>query len=578
MSSFHESKPTRMYAYAALAPTENVEGIEEQLKRANDYRNRLVENERQRRERIQQVRREMFPLLAVLEERVVAADAAVEETRVAMKQLSAAQRRKVREAASIEELAVLKERRRLLAGELRVERERVKQDPALLQAWGSIEEEAKATVRRLRAECRCAWGTYLVTEQTIPHAGDAPKFKRYDGTGRLAVQIQASNPLSTDDLLRPNASDTRLQLRELRLHYHRAHSPSRGGLRSQFRACDMALRFRIGSNGRQPIWATVPFIMHRPLPTSAAVKWVYYCRYRQGQRLLCKVVFVLSQDEWPEKYQSGTQHSAGMDVGWRKVDDGLRVACWQGNDGKKGEIVIPQSRLKQWREVEEWQSQRDLLFNEVRGQLVQYLATTTNHVPEWMRTATVALSQWRSADRLARLVLRWRDQWHEGDTEMFITLNAWRDVDKRAEQHNTRLRQRVLAWRDQFYREKLQALAVQYQRLFVEKLRVTDMRRTPGPEEENGVVVRYRNAAAIGRLLELAVEVFGKERVRKCEAALTTLKHTECGHVNRGIDKTPVVMTCEGCGVEFDQDENAALNLLQAGLEEKEVETTARTA
>lgn len=569
---FHESKPSRMYAYAALAPTENIEAIEDQLRLACAYRNKLVENERRRREQIQEARRQLFPRIAALEQQVSAADAAIEQARTAMKQLSAQQRRRVRAEPDVQQLSDLKTRRKDLQTQLRGERERAKEDRTLLAAWSTIEEESKATIRRLRAGSSLYWASYLCVEQSVDHGGDAPRFQRYDGTGRLAVQIQLSKPLGTDELLpAPGRDDGDLleTARDTRLQLYRLQRK------------DVAMRFRIGSVGREPVWATVPFILHRPLPPGAQVKWVYFIRYRAGQRLRSKVVFVLSQDDWPVKHgvQEGRQaHSAGLDVNWRKTEAGLRVAVWHGSDGERGEIVILQDHLQQWADVEAVQAQRADAFNLAREQLVAHLRDTSESIPEWLCAQTATLAQWRSPARLSRLLICWRDQPFPGDEPIFHQLDVWRQSDKRLEQHQTRLRARTERRREYDYRLALQALATRYQTLFVEKLSVAELRRCPQPEEDNSVVVRYRNAAAIGRFLELAKEVFGKERLQKVEAALTTIQHAECGHVNRGIDKGPRLLTCERCGGEFDQDDNAAENLLRLGFALNAGAEAARTA
>jgi hypothetical protein len=570
-----------MFAYAALPPIENADLVEEQLRRAVVYRNNLVENERRRREQVQEVRRQLFPDLAEMERTLQQLDEEIAVLRTAMKATNAQRRRRVQPSEQVTALAELRLRQRTLRDACRAERDRTKEDPALLASWQVIEENAQAEVRRLRGTCGLAWGTYLVVEASVPHAGDPPRFQRYDGTGRLAVQIQATKPLTTDSVR--GDRDQRLQVTELPRKtdaIRHVADGQRAGHKLLYRwgASDVAVRFRVGSDeNRRPIWATFPVILHRPLPPGADVKWVYFIRRKMATSYRWQVVFVLSQDEWLAKQPAGVTGAAGLDVGWRKVEDGLRVAVWQGTDGRQGEIVIPQYRLDRWREVTEIQSARDLDFNAAKQTLQYHLRSTANVLPEWMREQAATLAQWRSPARLAGYVLRWRDERHAGDEVVFASLNDWRKRDKQAYQHQERLSARNQRWRDHFYREQLQALGSAYQRLFVERLNVSEMRRTPLPEEVNEVVVRHRNAAANGRLLALAGEIFEKN-VGRVPAAGTTLRHAGCGYVNRGIDKGPQWLLCEQCGVEFDQDYNAAANLLAAGLSGEDTGNAARTA
>lgn len=579
--AFHQSKPSRMYAYACLPPIENSDLVDEQLRLANSYRNNLVENERRRREQIQQARRERFPQLADLETALAAIDEEIAAARTAMKAASAQARRRVKPAEQIAALADLRGRQKTLREQYRAAREAANTDADLLAAWDAIGTAANDEVRRLRAACRLAWGTYLVVEASVPHQGDAPRFQRFDGTGRIAVQLQATQPLTTDGIYQDR--DQRLQLTALPDRTDAIREITGGQdlnhpLRDRWGKSDVALRLRIGTNeNRRAIWATFPIVMHRPLPPGAAVKWVYLIRRKRATAFVWQAVFVLSRDAWPAKQPKEAQGAAGMDVGWRKVEQGLRVATWTSDDGQKGAIVIPEERLELWREVERIQSDRDIHFNAAKMRLATFLGGNAP-LPEWMRAEAATLTHWRSPRRLAGYVLRWRDDRQLGDEAAFAALNGWRKRDKMAYQHQERLSLRNQRWRDQFYREALRDQGAGHRILYVEKLRVSDMRRVQQAEEDpNGVIVRYRNIAAIGRLLALAVEHFESNAV-KVDAALTTITHAGCGHVNRGIDKRPQWLTCEWCDVAFDQDENAAANLLALGLAANSDETAARTA
>lgn len=552
--AFHESKPARNYVYTAYAPTLNADLVDEQLRRATTYRNNLVEVERNRRQRNQQIRSAMFPDLAALEQERDDINAAIDGVRAEMKAASARARAKVRDPERTALIKTLQAQRKETAIRLAALREQVNTDLGLKERWKASEDEAAAERRRLRGTCGLQWGSYLICEQTVKITGEEPRFRGYDGTGRMAVQIQITKPLLAEQLM-DGYADTRVQL-----------------LPSPWGGNRCLLRFRIGSAGRAPVWTEIPIILSRPLPEGKMVKWVYLIAQRPSHRLpkrRWKVVFVLAATDdsaWDQKNTAPDNTHIAFDVNWRRVENGVRVATWRADDDTGGELVIPNRIIDIQNRVEEIQSERDIAFNIEKVVLGEYLRSKAGLLPDWLQTSAETLMQWRSQRRLAGLVSRWRSDRHPGDEGVFSRLEEWRKRDKHRYQHEERLRQRVQNWREWFYRTELLQLARRYQTAFVEKLNVAKMRRTPGPEKEDNVVVRYRNLASIGRLLQLIVKEYFTPL--KVEAKGTTTLHLACGHDNTGIDKGPRFLHCEGCGAEFDQDENAAQVIMQRGLAE----------
>jgi hypothetical protein len=181
----------KVYRYGCLPPVEGEDIVNEQLFRANRYKNRLVEIERRRRARIEEATAAVlgvqYPDLVRGEQEASARfdeiDRAIKRTR------QQSRSRKVPEemlrayeearAARREARARLREAKRLLrTGELRA-------------AIEAINEEARAEVRKARAESGLYWGTYLVVEQDadrMRRAPGTPHFRRFDGTGRLATR------------------------------------------------------------------------------------------------------------------------------------------------------------------------------------------------------------------------------------------------------------------------------------------------------------------------------------------------------------------------------------------------------
>jgi hypothetical protein len=226
--------PTRIYTYGALPPVEGVEAYEDQMLRAHRYRNGLVEIEQRRRKRIVQAQRahdRIGPVLDAIE----CLEAFVAESRAHMKQLRASQasldeQRGLREQieAALADLSVLRLIRAACKCVSRINGE-------LHQAYAEIEQQARDELKALRNSDEAPyWGTYLVVEKAAEQwrkAVDPPKFRRYDGSGRLAVQIQ--HGLEVAELL--SGEDTRLRLEPGR--------PRRPGQKVQDTYRTVALRY-----------------------------------------------------------------------------------------------------------------------------------------------------------------------------------------------------------------------------------------------------------------------------------------------------------------------------------------------
>lgn len=71
---------------------------------------------------------------------------------------------------------------------------------------------------------------------------------------------------------------------------------------------------------------TWPMIMHRPIPPDCRVKEVIITRRRVGGRWKWSASFMCARAAEPTPSPSTTTRIVGVDIGWRRVPDGLRVA------------------------------------------------------------------------------------------------------------------------------------------------------------------------------------------------------------------------------------------------------------
>jgi hypothetical protein len=386
-------------------------------------------------------------------------------------------------------------------------------------------------------------------------------FRRWTGDAKLAVQLQGGLPVAKA----LGGEDRRLRI-------------------EMFGNRSAVVYLRVGSEDREPVWCAVQCTLHRPMPEDAFIKWAYLIARRIGTHTEWSVQFVLSRDRWPRD-DAASEGSVGIDVGWRRVDDGLRVAYWTGSDGKEGELIIPHARLDAWKKIEHLQSIRDLHFNLMRDRLSDWLLAADD-LPDWLLERAKSLRQWRSAARLAALSIEWREQRfaadalpladaaeiaselrleaaHYGEPEgMFDLLEAWRKKDKHLFDWQAHQRAKLQRWRDDLYRNFAADLRRRYKSARIKACNWAQLMRKPAPEDKaNGALRKHMRTASVGRLLRLVADSMLVEKV----ATMATKQRCHaCGNLCEELNPK-ILHTCRHCGEVWDQDRNEALNLLESG-------------
>jgi hypothetical protein len=536
------------------------EHIDKQLGLCRLYRNKLIELERSRRAEVNKTRRALFPDYDQLQQEYDRASAEVDKLRDEVAKANQKARRKCVTKEQRAAIKVAADSRRSVYATLRERRQALWEDPTFKTKMQEIEERHALACKEARRWISNDKGlysySYIGVEESLKdlRKGPPPEFRKWDGSGRLCCQIQLGKtypfPMTWDRAC--SGLDSRLRVKQV------------DGKR-------WLVSVRLGSSGvgnREPVWVDCPIVLHRPLPEGSVIKWVYLLRRREGLRgnreagrvetvwgySLC---FVITRAEGYDKEDRAEAGSVAIDVGWRLVEDGLRVAYWVGSDGREGSLVIPSERLEYARKCRDLQSIRDQHFDEIKARLLEYVAGL-DEVPAWLAEGTAHLAQWRSKVKLLQLLDKW--QRHAGDGEIYEALVAWRRKELHLCRWETDQREKWGRWRKDFYRCFWARLRREYRRAVVENLNVSQMRRKAGPEEErDGGLIPYRNFASVGLLLSLATMDLVKR-----PAEYTTVTCHKCGKVC-DWDKAELRHTCEHCGADWDQDANACRNLLASG-------------
>ncbi|MGH7743859.1 MAG: hypothetical protein ACREQ5_03450 [Candidatus Dormibacteria bacterium] len=614
---FHDSDPSVVWLAHAKAPVVGAELVDEQIRSCHRYYNRLIEIERRRREEYEAARRLLFPKFEPRQAEYDRCDAELSDVRAEIRALHAKNKSRKTPPEKTQLVNRLKEARAISSARLKALRLEASKSLELKRLAEDGDNKANGARKAARASCGIYWGSYLGVERAVDQARYStkalPAFKPRSPGGTIGVQIQKglawSEIVGGDDLRVRFEPGPLIEGLGMRLGNDGNPLPLPSGKRKKL---DGKLWVRIGSDGREPVWAVFPCRMYRIPPDDCLVKWVHVDRIQRANASIWQVRFTVARKAgWSKPCaSSGT---VGVDLGWRLRPDGsLRVAYWVGSDGRKGELCLPPAILQRKQTNEELRSIRDKNFDELKLVLKRWFLAQSS-LPEFIAAPTpmvrggvpvvdtdgkaatwpsvlAAIHLWRSPARTELLYHRWRANRFAGDDEGFRLLEWWRNglpesmtqrgkhvPNEHGDLHLWRYecgtRIRMAKRRKNIYRCFARELARHYAVCHVEAIKMARLVRLPKPEEQapSGAVIEYRRLAAVAELTDclkhsgMAVEMM--------PAPNSTLTCPHCGFLNNWSDedRAMLLVTCIGCGRETDQDESAALYFLGGGVASGEV-------
>jgi hypothetical protein len=534
---------------------------------AHKYYNTLIEIEVNRRKAVDSA--QSLEAVASLTKEVESFTDQIEELRAQLQKTRQKKRSSAPgESADVrQQVAALSALRKEAYAKLNAAKSEARQNPKVQAAIAAANQSAAEAVKAARGATSLYWGSYLHVESAVESAAkktaypNLPRFKRWTGDGHLAVQLQGG--LSTADA---HKFDTRCWIDPVDPTAYVKGTPLRE------RKQHTVVHFRVGSEGksRAPLFADIPIKMHRPLPPGM-VKWVHLLRRRVADREQWFVQFVVHMEDTLR--EPCGQGSVGIDVGWRQKDEGgLRVAVLRDEYGKTEELALPAALLAKHEHVQGLQALRAVNFDKVKLDIVGWLSSK----PEGVDVQPQHVSMWRNPGRVHKLLA---DHGSAMTDELREKLTAYLKQDRHLWQWQENERQKVLAQRKSLYMNFAVRIARTYSRVAIEALDLRDFAKR-GPVEDDTQTdqrktQRNRQFASLHQLRACLKQACVARDVLLGEVPpeFTTLNCHLCGHTNQGPIRI-LQHTCEGCGSTWDQDDNAAANLLASAVLLKPVDQT----
>lgn len=545
---------TKNWCYRAYKPTVHSELVEEQLWLTHRYRNKLCEIELARRAAVQTIIENMAPEYTAQLSETNALEESLNALIESIYKRGQSSRKKAKPTA--EEKTTISAKK----AELKLARTKLKELKTIAFSRDDIqavlaEQNAENALckKQARAASSLFWGTYLTVEAACDSfaKGTPPKFTKWSRKGSIAIQLQ--HGLTGEAALAGN--DTRLKFVTGDLQQLLSE-----GKKAKHGRCHAEVLFRIGSEGRAPIFAQIPIRMHRPLPEGALIKWAYLERRTIGPHDYWQLRLTITMPEMPEMARNPRADFCVLHVGWRQLEDGsLLVGRWKGSDGQSGLIQIPNFYAKGAAIPHHLQSIRDSNFNLTKQQLIEYFKEHKS-TASWAEEIST-LHLWRSQARLAKLVTAWRQERYEGDVKGFELAEAWRKQDKHLLCWQSSQQINVIRWRDNFYRIMASGLSRQYGRICLMQADWAKLREKAelGQQETQTETMRCNaSLAAVATLERFCKEAFGKDCLLEADIKGITQTCILCGHVNTKISDR--VHECENCHRRWDIDENGIAN------------------
>jgi hypothetical protein len=557
--------PIKNYVYGAMEPTAGLDVILEQFRLMHAFRNKLVEVERDRRVKADAVVRRVCPELEAMEgeakglsERAKLLEDGVRE----VNRLASASAGRPRVAATKAERDAARVAKKAAAeawAKFKEAKASAYANGGVRLQLGAVEAEDAAARKLVRQECGGGLH-WMNTDEVVAGTKDfrkgcPPEFKGWHTADRHRVACRFKSKSWPGGL-----PEELLWFPNLAAWAEPGNPPKKRQADSRRSALrrHLLLHMRVQSDDRgKPVWATVPFVSHRPFPSGSRLKEVKLLCRRVGFVRRWEVMFTVDVPA------GGGDHShagaVGVSFKARQCEDGVEVAQWAGDDGRSGRVVIPADQIDWFDEGSRLRSAidvtRELLLNLLGDWLSGFDRVTADRPfenPERQGSAAgrilhgfrgtlgepllarlrgkedadtptpgravATLRQWRSPGRLVGLHRWWADNRWPGDEQGFLLLGEWVKRYRHLEDWRANAAEQTAGWRKWFFRQVAADLRRHYRTAVLPRLGAGDrIERRPVLKAEGDAWVPppdnpLKRVAATGLLRTLLKEAFADPR------------------------------------------------------------------
>jgi hypothetical protein len=275
------------------------------------------------------------------------------------------------------------------------------------------------------------------------------------------------------------------------------------------------------------------------------------------------VTFTFNEAAKPITHPHPEKHCS-INLGWKAVKGGRRVATLFDGESAPRHVVLPQVIVDKLAHVEELQGRVNKM---ARTNVAWLLKQIDDSAPRPLDEAFMSLKQVKGqhSTNFAKAVTLWQEH-KDYLPEVFEEANRLQRVCSRLFREYHHLRDKVIRRREDFYRCRAKELAESYGIITLDKL---DLRQLAHVEKGDGQpttlhknVRHARTVAAVSVLREWIVKQATKvgAQVNIMAVASGTTCHS-CGAQMKS--EPSLTRTCLDCGANWDQDENAAINLFR---------------
>jgi hypothetical protein len=573
---------TLVYRYGLRPPIQNAQFITDQMEIAHRYRNALVENTQTERKARRATIEALPEVQAAMDEARAKIDAVVRARKDLKKEHIDARKKKHSENTETT-LEFARAACKEAMKKLEAVRKRAARNPVVSAEIKRILDVSHKGLLSARHTKSPWWGTYKFVEASHEQSlrlvlapGKSKELPLWDGLDardpRFVPRAAAKFMIGAyNNRGEKKAPREWLTIEPGIVLGNAKNSPSQ---KRQDTYRVLCMQVGVERKGGDAVYGRWPMVMHRPIPAGAKITECKVLLKTEGPNKRWEAHLTLNMDACERREECGEGRVA-VDIGWRMIDDEIRVARVVADDGTQYELRLDSRLVESIEKPASLRSIRDINHDKIRTELLSWCAK--NKTPTWLDTALENAPLWKSQKHLVRVTGTWSHERFHGDEEMFAKIEAWRLQDLHLWDWECSLRSQSLAQREQRYREFARKLSGLYRELVIEDFDLREVaKKSPGESEEheNEKARANRVKASTSELRGILIHAFLVRGgvVRKRDPSLTTHECPMCAAITDFDAARHISWTCESCGARWDQDDSACRILLSRDTRELERE------